>query len=669
MALPADTVYEVRDTATAGNLNGAGWSEANKGATGIDWTQQDAAKASWTAGGGNNDLACANNTTLTSASGGFLNTYLGNLIHITAGTNFTTGWYCVTGHTDANTVTIDRNPTTGATASAGTGYLGGAASSMNCVGSDPVLPVVADNTIWVKKGSAAYTSAAAPGYSGVSGTATTPIKLYGYDTSRTAVPTGANRPTLALSAQYLYLGNYWDVRNLIGTSAATRTFLFGDLCRVQNCKTSNSNTGFWASVLGAGCDVLDLESDCLKGAAIQLGNYSRLTGGYIHDSETGVICNGVADIVTGTVIDSCKTGVSLAGAYGYLRNLTLRNCVTGISGGTITGWAFSNNLIADNYTGAGWTTNQKSNVWRNNNYYGNTNAPVNVTLDATDLALDPAFTTTLASGTAGTTDGAGTTLTETGAFTGVTTDDCVVIKSGSSGTVTGVFTISSPGANSVVLDRTAGASKTAIVWGVVKGGTTTNLGVGANMAAVGVPSAFPGSSTVSYLDLGAVQRQEPTVPSAANVLDGVAFGIGGTQYTGSLIQGGRGTRSVDLTRETGANARGGSGTCAKLSPTSTTVWGYWNFYVPGTISTQFTLSFYHKITSGFNGLVKVSIFDADEGSALLSSQAVTLTDDAAYHQHTCTAVTPTATGLCRVRIEVQDGSTTGDVYIDDFGIA
>lgn len=120
------------------------------------------------------------------------------------------------------------------------------------------------------------------------------------------------------------------------------------------------------------------------------------------------------------------------------------------------------------------------------------------------------------------------------------------------------------------------------------------------------------------------------------------------------------------TQESGANARGGSGNCLKMNPSKTTVPLNYEFLVPVTAATEFSLSFWHKITASFNGSVEVTIFDSDDDvTELLSAESVTLTDDASYHQYVSTAVEPTSTGFCRVLIAVKDGSTTGDVYIDD----
>jgi len=144
--------------------------------------------------------------------------------------------------------------------------------------------------------------------------------------------------------------------------------------------------------------------------------------------------------------------------------------------------------------------------------------------------------------------------------------------------------------------------------------------------------------------------------------------VGAIQHSDEYYGGAWG--SCTLAKETGANARGGSGTCAKLTALVTTAYGYWEFFIPATASTQFTLSFYHMVAAGFNGALKISIFDTDNSTLLLTSETVSLTDDSAYHQHSCTPVTPTATGLCRVRLEILKGAAAAAaIYFDDFAIA
>jgi hypothetical protein len=161
---------------------------------------------------------------------------------------------------------------------------------------------------------------------------------------------------------------------------------------------------------------------------------------------------------------------------------------------------------------------------------------------------------------------------------------------------------------------------------------------------VGFPSGvFEGLATQGYSDIGAVRYRGP-------------FYLLGTSGPGAV------------TKESGANARSGSGNAIKFNPSSTTSNLSYTFLLPVTAATAFTFKFWHMITASFNGTVKVTIWDTDDTTVLLNAEAVSLTDDAAYHQYSATSETPTATGFCRIRIDVLDGATTGDVYVDDLTV-
>jgi hypothetical protein len=115
-ALPNDLVWEVR---TTGNDDNGGCKDTDAA---TDYTNQDSAQLTLT------DLATsgAGVTTLTSATGGFTAAMVDNCIQIKSGTNFNVGFYEITGHTDTNTVTLDRTPSSAGAGSGGTGSVGGA---------------------------------------------------------------------------------------------------------------------------------------------------------------------------------------------------------------------------------------------------------------------------------------------------------------------------------------------------------------------------------------------------------------------------------------------------------------------------------------------------------------------------------------------------------------
>lgn len=134
MALPADTVFRVR-SGGSDTLCGGGFSTANKGATGVDHSQQDAANHTFTA-----SLSGVGTTTLTDSGSGFANTMLGNLIQITG-----QGVYCITAFGSSASVTVDRAL---GTFSGATGYEGGANATIGT----PAAIMVSGNTVSLQAG-------------------------------------------------------------------------------------------------------------------------------------------------------------------------------------------------------------------------------------------------------------------------------------------------------------------------------------------------------------------------------------------------------------------------------------------------------------------------------------------------------------------------------------
>ena len=121
MALPAATVWEIRPGAGSDN-NGGGFVA---GASGTDRSQQNSAQVTYT------DLVidATTNTKLTSAGFPFTAAEVGNIIQITSGTGFTTGFYQVVS-VAAGVATMDR--AVGTTSSTGGhGALGGALATVS----------------------------------------------------------------------------------------------------------------------------------------------------------------------------------------------------------------------------------------------------------------------------------------------------------------------------------------------------------------------------------------------------------------------------------------------------------------------------------------------------------------------------------------------------------
>lgn len=139
MALSTATVWEVRPTVGA-DTNGGGFVA---GASGTDYSQQNSAQYTFT------DLASTNGTnaspSVTSASHNFVAADVGNLINISAGTNWTAGFYQIVS-VAANAATLDRACGSSATLSGGTYAVGGALATI----SKAFAAAALSNTIYIK---------------------------------------------------------------------------------------------------------------------------------------------------------------------------------------------------------------------------------------------------------------------------------------------------------------------------------------------------------------------------------------------------------------------------------------------------------------------------------------------------------------------------------------
>lgn len=189
MALSANTVIEIR--VGGSSTNGGGFVT---GASGTDWSLQDAAQYSVT------DGVTAGSTTITSATANFGTDVVGNLVYVAGGTgSVAANWYQITARNSATSITVDRS--TGLTAGTGvTLKIGGALDSIGSLGALGVASGVT-TVAFLKYSATAYTvSNGTVNTSGNANSAGGFGSLYGYDTNRTFYNTDANRPTIKLIA-------------------------------------------------------------------------------------------------------------------------------------------------------------------------------------------------------------------------------------------------------------------------------------------------------------------------------------------------------------------------------------------------------------------------------------------------------------------------------------
>ena len=435
MAISSTMVWEVRTTATASNANGGGF---KPGASGTDYSQQNAAQYNLTGV----TTAAADAILLSSFAASDM---VGNIAHITSGTNFTPGWYEIVSVSAGVSITLDRTCTTAAGAS-GVVNIGGALS----LGSsdDAVFEsLVAGNIMHIAGGT--YTIGGAVSMA-ADGTSSNSIEIIGYNTSRNDNPTGASRPTLAFGAnQSDFLGDYVNFSNIIATTQTTNGFQTGLGAIVQNCKATNSSgtAGRRAFTMYSGTLIYS-EAISTNGTGVYFATtgFSTIHGNYIHDSDIGIHLNTFDGIlISFNIIDTIvTTGINIASTSNDTKilNNTLYGAATptgsskGIDLPTTTGVrnVVMNNIISGFVTGINSAAVVTSNLYQNNALYNNTTNYVNVTAGPGSITSDPGF-----------------------------------------------------------VDAPNG-----------------NFTVGANMKAAAFPGVFQAGLSTGYLDIGAVQRIEPT---------------------------------------------------------------------------------------------------------------------------------------------------------------
>jgi len=421
MAINATMTWRVR---VSGNeLNGGGFDPSIAG--GVDATDSDSPALSLT------DLATpgAGSTTLTSATGGFNANHVGNVIRISAGTNFQAGYYVVTARTDTNTVTLDRTASSAAAGSGGTGRLGGAHASLvnyanGGTGPSPAIatPLVAGNTIYIRgsgnndPSSSDYDHSA--GYwTTVSGTSAAPIRLIGYN----------GRPRISMNGLFLHLAHHWVVENIVSFHASAAFTTYGFMssmsCYSLNCIfEQNGNDASMQNGIAASCVFRNSGSTTagVNYAHVLTGStfWGSAFGNVYHNIRGGAISTSGLTVVAQNIIRGCKgTGSAMAGILvsdANTRSATIWNNT--IDGGAGDGIYFTaaesaqmsmvrNNIIA-NHTGSGkyginlafGTTGANDHLvagrFDYNNLYNNATARNNHSAGANDIALDPQYTDT-----------------------------------------------------------------------------------------------------------------------------------------------------------------------------------------------------------------------------------------------------------------------------------
>lgn len=285
MALSGNTVWECRTSGS--DTNGGGFVT---GSGGTDYSQQAAAQYS----AADLTVDATVNTKVTSASHSFVAADVGNIMAISAGAGFTTGWYQIVS-VASGAATLDRSPAAVGT-SGGTYAVGGALASP---GQASALLTVEGMRGWVKAGTynvSVGSSNVSNGY--VTATSSVDTILEGYDVAR-GDRTG-NRPSLVWTA----------------ASPGANTYIFNGAGGARHHFANlQANGNSVAKVSGFGTSGnLDSFADCAA----------------IHCNGSGCIGysgGGSGDSFTRCQASDCATGFS----GGYCAACNATSCPTGFN--------------------------------------------------------------------------------------------------------------------------------------------------------------------------------------------------------------------------------------------------------------------------------------------------------------------------------------------------
>lgn len=481
------------------------------GTCGIDYSQGTAANLAAT------DLVIgADNTTITSVAAPFGKNHAGNCLHITAGTNFTTGWYIISTVT-AGVAQLDRACGTAAS-TAGTGKTGGAGSLNSTLDDAFFEMVVGGNQIWIKYSASSYALGEDISTASTSATGQNPVFCSGFYLLRGDGPDAATRPTIACGAFAILPASWTNFSGLIITGTAAAVFSPGisitRKVKVLNTSTTANRIAF--SGVGGGSHAYFCEIISQKGRALTISNSGVIFGCYIHDSVAGVGLNSGGGILVSSVIAGCSSTAVTPTAASNPANMVIGNTLYGSQAKLGTGILFSatvpgvgvfNNIFYGFVTGIDHTTSEyRSNFGNYNNFFNNTTDVTRYTKGTNNFALNPGFIGAFEiTGSTATTSGS--VLTQSGGdFSSVTDNvDFLRVTSGT-GVTTGIYLITSHTATTLTVNNALGTSSAGDVVYTVP--TGHNFAIGTNLKAAAYPGPY-GTETTSYLDTGAVQRQEP----------------------------------------------------------------------------------------------------------------------------------------------------------------
>lgn len=387
--LPAGLVWEYRATDGAAN-NGGCYDLGDDGGT--DYSDQNNAQLSLT------DLAMtAAGTTLTSVTGGFTAAMVDNCIHITSGTNFVAGFYEITVRTDTNTVTIDRDATSGGNGSSGTGAVGGA---LDIIIDNHVESHVAGNKMYIKNDGQGTMTLTETASTNNDGTQTSPIQYEGYNTSRGDEPVGTNRPQIDNGGNFWGGDNAWHWSHLRVTATSSNTLGPDDDTRILNVQAFNTSGTANRDAINVSTrsQVIHSELKSTNGDAMEAtGSSIRFINNYVHDSDDGlssqgfgvdIIANNIFDTIANEAIEFTTNNLS------DIMNNTFYNFGIAIKATDSNRMVVVNNLLDTGTTGFSWGSEELASNLFDYNVYSNISGSdvVNVTKGSHSVTSDITLT-------------------------------------------------------------------------------------------------------------------------------------------------------------------------------------------------------------------------------------------------------------------------------------
>lgn len=448
MALNAAIVWEVRTTGA--DTNGGGF---KTGATGTDWSQQNAAQYAVT------DGVTAGTTTITSITANFGTDVVGNVIYVAGGTgSVAAGWYEIISRTNSTTIVVDRS--TGLTAGTGvTLNIGGALASP---GQASALGVDG-NKYYIKAGTYTITSAT-PNIAG-----------------------GCFKPQLGGNGTFLYIEGYQTTRGDLGTKPVL--ILNTGVSTATIVDLTTSTYGRCLNLEVDGHSEATSRGFSFGGSFVYLARClaRNCTNSGIHGA------NATAEVVhcraTGCSTQEAFHGESAGIRFRYCQADT--NTTKGFGGTAYTAeWCLS--FANSGASSDGFYTSVRA-VVVNCSTYGNGRSGFH-----SGTGNVHAWTNCIAEGNAGygfDSDGA------------AGTNPRLINCAGYNNTSGNYSTTTYP--TSLIENFLALSASPYTNAGVADFSLNNTVGGGASVRAAAYPGAFPGGTTTSYADIGAVQHADP----------------------------------------------------------------------------------------------------------------------------------------------------------------